>query len=117
MLIEKLLLNPNIFFICAYRDNEITADHPILIAKSSIKRSTRLLEISLSSPNPTELNKLFMDAFYISDPKECLELAQIIHTKTAGNPFYVLQYIYSLYSDKLIQYSPEKSKWVWDLNA
>src|SRR5208283_1056574 len=42
-------------------------------------------------------------------------LAQLVHTKTAGNPFYVLQFIASLADEGLLAFDDAVHGWSWDL--
>ncbi len=44
-------------------------------------------------------------------------LAETIHKKTEGNPFFVLMFLRSLYDEKLLEYSFGAMKWTWDDDA
>ena len=56
-----------------------------------------------------------METLYCSKPEDCMELTKTIHAKTSGNPFFFSQFLYSLYAEKLIQYSPVSQSWNWDI--
>lgn len=43
-------------------------------------------------------------------------LAEIMFQKTGGNPFYVKQYLHSIYSEKLLRFHMESGEWEWDLD-
>ena len=43
-------------------------------------------------------------------------LAQIIHDKTTGNPFFTIQFIASLAEEGLIAFDHGEGRWSWDLN-
>ena len=43
-----------------------------------------------------------------------ISLADIIHKKTRGNPFFVLTCLRSLLDEKLLQYNFGAMKWTWD---
>jgi len=44
-------------------------------------------------------------------------LAETIHKKTQGNPFFVLTFLRSLYDEQLLQYNFGAMKWTWDDDA
>ena len=44
-------------------------------------------------------------------------LAETIHKKTEGNPFFILMFLRSLYDEKLLQYNFGVMKWTWDDDA
>jgi predicted ATPase len=44
-------------------------------------------------------------------------LAETIHRKTEGNPFFILMFLRSLYDEKLLQYNVGAMKWTWDDDA
>ena len=39
-----------------------------------------------------------------------------MHAKTAGNPFFVLQFVYSLADEGLLAFDHEAARWSWDLD-
>ena len=44
-------------------------------------------------------------------------LAQLIHEKTAGNPFFAIQFIHVLVEEGLISFDHPDARWRWDLDA
>jgi predicted ATPase len=42
-------------------------------------------------------------------------LAQLVHEKTAGNPFFVIQFVYALAEEGLLCIDYEAASWSWDL--
>jgi signal transduction histidine kinase/tetratricopeptide (TPR) repeat protein len=44
-------------------------------------------------------------------------LAQLIHWKTAGNPFFVIQFIHALVEEGLVSFEYGEARWRWDLDA
>ena len=43
-------------------------------------------------------------------------LAQLIHDKTAGNPFFVIQFLYALAEEGLVRFDHDARCWCWDLD-
>eukprot|EP00985_Skeletonema_marinoi_P004402 scaffold1921_cov140-Skeletonema_marinoi.AAC.10 len=51
------------------------------------------------------------------DDSKVKSLAETIHRKTEGNPFFMLMFLRSLYDEKLLQYNFGVMKWAWDEDA
>src|SRR5882762_8671357 len=50
-------------------------------------------------------------------PNPRAPLAQLVHEKTAGNPFFLIQFLYALAEEGLLVFDHEKALWSWDLNS
>ncbi|HEY4041867.1 MAG TPA: histidine kinase, partial [Rhodopila sp.] len=49
------------------------------------------------------------------DPAHVTPLAQLVHGKTAGNPFFVLQFLYTVAEEGLLRFDHDAACWSWDL--
>src|SRR5271163_4344984 len=82
--------------IGAYRDNEVDASHPLMRKLESIKNAgAKIEEIKLAPLAPSDVERLIADALRC-EPERATPLAMLVHDKTAGNPFFVIQFLYSL---------------------
>lgn len=107
----------NILFIGAYRDNEVHEMHPLRLILNNIqKENIMITTIFLKSLELTHLNQLIAETFHC-DLDESSSLAQLCQQKTEGNPFFLRQFLYSLYKEKLIWFNREEWKWQWDLQS
>ena len=43
-------------------------------------------------------------------------LAQLVHEKTAGNPFFAIQFLHSLAEEGLLAFDHDAARWSWDLD-
>jgi PAS domain S-box-containing protein len=101
--------------IGAYRQNEVDERHPL----------TQKLEIIRKTGAPVrevKLTPLTRDAVqqFIADAVRCklaraAPLAQLMHEKTGGNPFFLIQFLYSLVEEGLLAFNHGKAHWRWDL--
>jgi PAS domain S-box-containing protein len=48
--------------------------------------------------------------------KRAAPLAQLIHDKTAGNPFFVIQFLHALAGEGLVRFDHDAGCWCWDLD-
>ncbi len=102
-------------FIGAYRNNEITDSHPLFASLKTIRdRKIPLKTITLKPISENDVNKLIGDAVHENLPRVKM-LGRIVHEKTRGNPFFVRQFLQSLYREGLLYYDYETGRWRWHI--
>ena len=107
----------SLLLIGAYRDNEVDALHPLTIALDRIEHTpTRISSIELKSLDLDCLCHFVADTLH-SDLDAVKPLAESIHQKTAGNPFFVGEFIKTLSQENLIYCDRQQGKWQWHLAA
>ena len=116
--IEDLSIQSDIqhlMLIAAYRDNEVDSAHPLMQKLESIRRAgASVHEIRLTSLSIRDLKRLLVDCLHC-EPERVASLAQLVHEKTAGNPFFSVQFISSLTEEGLLTFDHGKTQWYWDL--
>ena len=73
----------------------------------------RIDNLSVDYAIPLVAEALGMD----DDDSKVKSLAETIHRKTEGNPFFMLMFLRSLYDEKLLKYNFGVVKWTWDEDA
>ena len=102
--------------IGAYRDNEVDAAHPLTRnSKRSAKPERECKKYTWRRSPSDDLGQLIADALRC-DPSDAAPLVQLVHEKTAGNPFFVIQFLYSLAEEGLLCFDHDASRWSWDLD-
>jgi len=118
-LLEDLLTLPDmrhLMLIGAYRDNEVNSAHPLMRKLEAIRRAGAILRhIVLAPLAGIDLRSLIADTLHC-DPDHAAPLAQLIHDKTAGNPFFAIQFISALAEEGLLTFDHGEGRWTWDLN-
>ena len=113
-----MLIQPearHLLLIGAYRDNEVRADHPLLRRLEMIRQAgARLQEISLAPLALADLQQLILHALRCL-PEEATLLAQLVHEKTSGNPFFTIQFLHVLADEGLLRFDYDSGHWQWDL--
>src|SRR6201999_1038247 len=98
-LLEDLLTRSDLqhlMLIGAYRDNEVTAGHPLVRELGAIKTAGgKVAEIALAPLAREHLEQLIADALHC-EPERAAPLAQLVHEKTVGNPFFAIQFVSTL---------------------
>ena len=118
-LVEDLLTQPEVrhlLLIGAYRDNEVMAGHPLLRKLEAIRQAGASLQgISLAPLARADVRQLIVDALRCG-PEESAPLAQLVHDKTGGNPFFTIQFLHALDDEGLLSFDHDAGHWQWDLN-
>ena len=119
-LLEDLLGQPEVrhlLVVGAYRDNEVDVAHPLLRKLSAIRElGANVEEIALLPLKHEDLAQLIADALHC-ERRRALPLAQLVHEKTAGNPFFANQFIAALVERGLIAFDASAARWTWELGA
>lgn len=117
-LLEHLVTEPemrHLLLVGAYRDNEVGSTHPLTKTLETIRlATTRLHEIVISPLRLDDAIQLVSDALH-SQPDQVLPLAQLVHEKTSGNPFFAIQFITTLADEGVITFDPQAGAWTWNL--
>ncbi|MEZ2276038.1 MAG: AAA family ATPase [Microcoleus sp.] len=103
-----------LFVIGAYRDNEVSATHPTMLTLSEMKKQGVVINhLSLSPLNLNQVNEFIADTL----KTECVStqrLAELVWQKTQGNPFFIKEFLKSLYTEQLLKFYPNAGAWYWD---
>ncbi len=101
--------SPGLFLIGAYRDNEVSSAHPLMLTVEEIaKTGATVNRISLSPLNLSTVTKLISDTLNCFEDKAKL-LAELVLFKTGGNPFFMSEFLKSLYTEGLLEFYPPQS--------
>lgn len=140
-LIKQLMANidSGLLLIGAYRDNEVErwdetinkigkdtgnsssvsrtnlSLHPLLIAIDEIKQNGTIVNcIHLTPLDLNNVSQLIIDTFNCTEEK-AKQLAKLLLEKTAGNPFFINEFLKSLYTYKLLNFNLQTGEWCWNL--
>src|SRR5207248_3052113 len=95
-LLEQLVTHSEVrhlLLIGAYRDNEVGPAHPLLRSLEAIRDAeARVHEIVLAPLRIDDVGRLVADALHCK-PERARPLAQLMHEKTGGNPFFAIQFL------------------------
>lgn len=115
----QLLMTTNeisyLLLIGAYRDNEVSATHPLILTIENICKTASIVNtITLNSLNQSDMNQLIADTLNCPTTV-ALPFTQLVYLKTQGNPFFSHQFIKSLYEDGLISFNFDCRYWQCDI--
>lgn len=104
----------NILLVLAYRDSRADDAAPFGDFINLLRRSpAKLTEIHVGALDLEAVAQWV--AMTLSAEAELIRpLAELIHEKTAGNPFFVGQLLLTLLEEDLITFDRQNSRWIWD---
>lgn len=119
-LLPLLMAEPesqHLLVLGAYRDNEVSAEHPLPKALEELRNSgCQVDQLDLIPLELPQVNQLLVDLLHRT-LHDALPLAELVLTKTHGNPFFMLEFVKSLRSDGLLTFDFQSGGWQWDIAA
>ena len=117
-LIEKLATasRENYLLIGSFRENEVDSLHPLALMLSKLEKDgfsparIRLAGLTISQVTA------FLAGCLKCPEMAAIELAEVIHDKTGGNPFFVHAFLHALQKNDLLNID-DSGKWAWDMDA
>ena len=117
-LLEYLLTEPevrHVLLIGAYRDHEVGALDPLRRTLEKLRDTgVAVREIALAPLSLRDVTQLVMDSLH-AESDRAKPLAQLMHEKTGGNPFFTIQFFKALAEEKLLVFDPATAGWNWNL--
>ena len=117
--VEHLLTQADVqhlLVIGAYRDNEVDADHPLMRRIDAVRQAgTSVQEVRLAPLAYADVEQFVADALRC-ESTHAESLAQLLHRKTAGNPFFLIQFLDALAEDRLLAFDHDQATWSWDMD-
>jgi len=118
-LLERLITDPDVrhvLLIGAYRDNEVSLSHPLMRTLTAIRDvGVKTQEIVLSPLGLEDVGLLTAESLHCGRDAAS-SLAQLVHEKTGGNPFFTIQFITELEEEGLLRFEPSAATWRWDVD-
>ncbi|MFN6482424.1 MULTISPECIES: AAA family ATPase [unclassified Nostoc] len=106
-----------LLLIGAYRDNEVSTAHQLMLTLAEIRKvNATIHSITLAPLSKASLNKLVVDTLSCSS-KTAQPLTQLVYQKTQGNPFFATHFLKVLYEDGLITFNFVQGYWQCDIAA
>src|SRR5580700_222700 len=118
LFLDDLLTQPDVqhlMLIGAYRENEVSSAHPLMRKLEAIRKAGAIVhEIILAPLSCEDLGQLIADALHC-ELAGATPLAQVVHKKTSGNPFFAIQFLAALAEERLLTFDRGDGRWHWDI--
>ncbi len=117
-LLQLLMTAPDnhyLLILGAYRDNEVREAHPLRLVLDDIhKGGTIVSHMSLRPLSLPNVQQLLADTLACT-PQRAAPLAGLVLAKTNGNPFFIKEFLESLYEERLLTFDAQRREWQWDV--
>ncbi|MCY1061504.1 AAA family ATPase [Nannocystis sp. SCPEA4] len=117
-LLTHLVTHPDthhFLWVGAYRDNEVTPAHPLMAAFTRVRQAGIAVCDIILAPLSEEPLAALVNATFGNRVRDAALLAGVIQDKTAGNPFFALQFLGMLHQEGLIALDLASGLWSGDI--
>ncbi|MBV8413537.1 MAG: AAA family ATPase [Alphaproteobacteria bacterium] len=115
-LLAELLADPaldHLLVVGAYRDDEVAPEHPLTQRLAAIRAAGRpVRQIDLRPLEAEQVRQMLAESL---DSARVAGLARLVHEKTAGNPFFTMQFVSALADEGLVTFDRGAAAWTWQL--
>ncbi|EED89735.1 predicted protein [Thalassiosira pseudonana CCMP1335] len=100
----------------SYRDSEVGEDGFLLKQIKQLDRinvHVNVTQLSVKELSANDINTML--SFKLCVPFRLThDLAEIVHRKTKGNPYFVKEFLQSIMSNTMLNFSVKERRWIWD---
>ena len=124
-LLESVLTDTSdlsILVLGAFRNNEVPAAHPLRVTEEFLLGAAKKQQYNLTVSTLEVRNlqqehvaQLLADTLRHSEDA-VQELTEWVYNKTQGNPFFIRQFLRTLYEERLLSFDLESRAWTWELD-
>ena len=108
---------PCLLLLGAYRDNEVSEAHRLMSMIKEIRNAGVVVHhIVLAPLGLPHVNQLIAETLKAALTRTH-PLADLVRAKTNGNPFFMKEFLKSLYTEELLAFDLQQRRWQWDLEA
>ena len=105
----------HLLLVGAYRNNEVDPSHPLRRILGTISGAGgRVRETELAPLTSEAVDQMVAESLRC-DRVSARPLAQLIHERTEGNPFFTIQFFMELSEEGLLRFDHGTAAWAWDV--
>ncbi|MDO9015347.1 MAG: AAA family ATPase [Myxococcales bacterium] len=107
----------HLLFVGAWRDTEVDAAHALGPTLDALRASDARVEaLHLGALRASDCERILGHALHV-DPAETRELAEALHAKAGGNPFFLRRLVEELGDSGALRFDRDALAWRWDMAA
>ena len=118
-LLRTLLTDNEInYFLCitAFRSSELNTSHPFILLRHDLeKEDIKTQNITLENLAKKDITNLLTDALQSQNRTGFKELAELVYSKTSGNPFFTNEFLKTIYESELLKFDFIEKQWIWNI--
>ncbi|WP_214659157.1 AAA family ATPase [Candidatus Formimonas warabiya] len=106
--------NRYLLLMGAYRDNEVPESHPLARTLKEMEEGGIPVQyLQLHPLSRSQAGQYIADTLQSAGEK-AFSLAEVLHRKSGGNPFFLGQLLKSLYDEKGLRFNLQEGCWEWE---
>ncbi|MBF0100516.1 MAG: AAA family ATPase [Desulfobacterales bacterium] len=105
----------NFLIIGTYQDNETSANHPLIQMINQLKEKNRQITPLFIEPLTVDEIKLFLSDHLNCTYQQVELLVTQLVSKCNGNPFFMIEFLKSLYQSGILVPDVQRGRWRWDI--
>ena len=117
-LVERLATEQEIrhvFLVGAYTSSEVSPSNPLMRTFDTIREAgAHITDITLLPLSLDDIGRMVADSL-VCEQAFARPLAELVHEKTGGNPFFAIQFLTALAEEGLLTFDSDAMGWSWDL--
>ena len=116
-MLELIMLDSEtryLYLVVAYRDEKVDPSHPLSMTLDSVCKNGAIIETLALHPLTIEDSCLLLADTLRRNLEAVLQLGNLLHAKTGGNPFFMREFLRSLYEKGLLEFDLSSGSWAWD---
>ncbi|MGK7902603.1 MAG: AAA family ATPase [Hormoscilla sp.] len=117
-LIELIMMDTDsnsLLLLGGYRDNEVSPTHPLMMTIDRLRsEEISINQITLTHLSLSHITQLIADTLQC-DRDRVIPLAELVMDKTEGNPFFVNEFLKTLYQEHLLTFDIQQKRWQWNV--
>ncbi|WP_228061932.1 ATP-binding protein, partial [[Phormidium] sp. LEGE 05292] len=105
------------YLLCigAYRDREVDLNHPLIKMRDRLQEQGAIINTIILTPLQVEqISQLISDALH-QERDSVQPLAELVYQKTLGNPFFINEFLKTIYQENLFTFARFSKSWQWDI--
>src|SRR6516165_1041397 len=105
----------HLLLLGAYRDNEVSSSHPLMRKLDAIRKTGAIVhDIVLTPLGLDDVVQLVAHSLHC-EGDSAQSLVKLVHQKTEGNPFFVIQFLTALAEEEPLAFDSGAAAWTWNL--
>ena len=107
----------HLLVIGAYRDSEVDASHPLagLVTAANSEPRVTVTEFVVGALDASSVARLLEDTLHATDA-DLDGLQALVLAKTAGNPFFLRQFLTMLHRKQKVAFDHIRRRWTWSVD-
>ncbi len=106
-----------VLWIGTYRNDEVPPEHPLWRMRQALVDAQAALTSFLLTPlDPAAVTQIVRASLQASGSDDVEPLAQMIHARSHGNPFFIRALLTTLHEADILHFDRDRGRWTWELD-